>query len=150
MQNKGKISLSKSKQKKKRLTPEEDKQRKSLKIAKDLVLSNLSKNIFDLEEWQIVNAFSNHTIVISNLDIIEKKDWICQYPNNHYFFIKNKTTCNYVAAFISKVYIFDGGYARRVYIRELKSPIYLTEGVKNKFNFKLPIKDIEQMAELIK
>lgn len=150
MQNKGKIALSKSKQKKKMLTTKEKIFKKKISIAKDLVLSNLSKNIFDFEEWQIVNAFSKHTIVISNLDIIEKKEWICQYPNNHYFFIKNKTTSKYIAAFISKVYIFDGGYARRIYIRELKSPIYLPEKVKDKFDFKLPIKDIEQMAKLIK
>lgn len=150
MQNKGKIALSKSKQKKKRLTPKEKVLKKKISIAKNLALSKQSKNIFDLDECQIENALTNHTIVISSQDINEKKDWICQYPNNHYFFIKNKTTSNYIATFISKVYIFDGGYARRVYIRELKSPIYLTEEVKDKFDFKLPIKDIEQMAELIK
>ena len=143
MQNKGKIALSKSKQKKKVLTSKEKIFKKKISIAKNLALSNL-------EERQIENTFSKHSIVISNLDIIEKKDWVCQYPNNHYFFIKNKTTSNYIATFISKVYIFDGGYARRVYIRELKSPIYLPEKVKDKFDFKLPIKDIEQMAKLIK
>ena len=148
MQNEKQIAL--YKQKKKRLTPKEKILKKKIKIAKNLALSRQSKNMFDLNIGQIENALTKHTIMISSQDTDKKNNWICQYPNDHYFFIKHKTTCNYVALFISKVYIFDGGYARRVYIRKLNSPIYLPDKAKDKFYFQLPVEDIEQMANLIK
>ena len=126
------------------------KQKKKIKLAKSLVLSRQSKNVFDLNQNQIDNAFKNHVILISSKDTDEAKDWICKYPNSICFFIKNKKTCNHIALFISYVNISDVGYARRVYVRELKSPIYLPDKAKDKFNTSLPVSDIEQMRDLIK
>lgn len=115
-------------------------------LAKKILLSKAEKDIYDFEEDEIQVCLQHHVLKVDKLAAKEKVDFIHSYANHVYFFLKNENSSLVaVAKFISKVYVDQDDYLRRVYIRKLHHSVYVDDKTK-----KIPVKDMDTMIDLIK